>query len=64
MPKLFKKELKKFYKFKFVYCKCGEKISLSSPNKDRSGVRHGHCKPCNLEWHLTLLGKIYSHPIR
>lgn len=44
-------------------CSCGRTIKMSSPYMG-TVVGHGHCKVCDLEWHLTADGRFYSHPIR
>lgn len=60
----FKKTLKRFKYAKTMDCeKCGETLKLSG-RSDKSGIRHAHCMKCRLEWHLTIDGRTYSHPIR
>lgn len=40
-------------------CTCNREIKLGKV--DGSGKQHGHCISCELEWHVTLEGKKYSH---
>ena len=31
-------------------------------SSERGLKSHAHCRKCQLEWHLTWDGKLYSHP--
>lgn len=49
--------------FKLIKCSCGRELKIIKPWMVIGVVKgHAHCKFCNLEWHLTLSGSIYSHP--
>lgn len=50
-------------KIKKMSCSCGRTVKVYPPYEG-SVVGHGHCMHCDLEWHLTLDGRFYSHPIR
>jgi hypothetical protein len=52
-----------YNKFKEIKCSCGRKYVILKPWAV-VGISKGHvhCPQCNLEWHLTMAGKIYAHP--
>lgn len=55
-------------KFITLRCKCKRKIQIRKISWLRDyqgeGKSHAHCSVCHIEWHLTIDGYIYSHPIK